>query len=247
MKFRTTLYVLPLLCSVIAVPLAAQQFNEDAWGHNTPGVELQATEGPREATASGTRLTYVLSGKGFPANLNYSFWGWIPGRKPERAIDGVTFNAKGLMICNSTSSSCRGEGPDAPIKIQTTAVPGEPKRFAVVSADGKVAGFTEVVPFPIEATNKNCKLTVIRQSPLAEKVLVSATGFVPYEMLDISANLGGEDTVHSPTAAADGSWQAVVGTQALGKDTGTASIKISGQQCTVSVSFAWGEGSAKVQ
>ncbi len=133
------------------------------------------------------------------------------------------------------------------MNIKTTAVLGEPKRFAVVSDDGKVAGFTEAVPFPIEASNKKCKLSVIRQSPLAETVLVIATGFVPYEMLNISATLGGADTVHSPTASVDGSWQAVVGTKAPGKDSGTASIKVSGQQCSVSLTFNWGEGSAKVQ
>ncbi len=247
MKLRTTLCVLlPLLCCV-SLPLAAQSFNEDAWGRNSPGVALQTAEGPREPTASGTQLTYMLAGKGFPSNLTYALWGWIPGRKPQMAIDGVTFNAKGLLVCNPTSASCKGEAPDAPIKIKTTAVLGEPKRFAVVSDDGRVAGFTEVVPFPIEATSKNCKVSVVRETPLAEKVMVSATGFVPYEMLNVSANLGGEDTVHSPTTSADGSWQAVVGTKAPGKESGTSSIKVSGQQCSVSLTFNWGEGSAKEQ
>lgn len=248
MKLRTAVCaLLPLLCCILTVPLAAQSFNEDAWGKNSPGIELQAVEGPRDHTASGTVLIYNLIGKGFPANETYSLWGWIPGQKPRKAIAGVSFDKRGVLVCSGKPGGCTGQGLDDPVNIKTTAVLGEPKRFAVVADDGKVAGFTEAVPFPIEATNKKCKLSVIRQSPLAEAVLVSATGFVPYEMLNISANLGDQETVHSPTTSADGSWQAIVGTKALGKDSGTASIKVSGQQCSVSLTFNWGEGSAKVQ
>jgi hypothetical protein len=240
--------LLPALISCVCVlPAVAQQFNGDAWGKNTPGIELQAVEGPREHTASGTTLMYNLVGKGFPANETYSLWGWIPGQKPRKAVPGVSFDKRGVLVCSGRPSGCTGRGLDDPVNIKTTAVLGEPKRFAVVSDDGKVAGFAEAVPFPIEASNKKCKLSVIRQRPLAETVLISATGFVPYEMLKISANLGGQDTVHSPTASADGSWQAVVGTKALGQEAGTSSIKVSGQQCSVSLSFNWGEGSAKVQ
>lgn len=248
MKLRTAVCaLLLLLCCILTLPVTAQSFNEDAWGKNSPGIELQAVEGPREHTASGTTLIYNLVGKGFPANQTYSLWGWIPGQKPRRAIPGVSFDKRGVLVCSGKPGGCTGQGLDDPVNIKTTAVLGEPKRFAVVSDDGTVAGFTEAVPFPIEATNKTCKLSVVRESPLAETVLVSATGFVPYEMLNISANLGGQDTVHSPTASADGTWQAVVGTKALGKDSGTASIKVTGQQCLVSLTFNWGEGSAKVQ
>lgn len=232
---------------MLTVSAAAQEFNEDAWGRNSPGVELKMTETAREPTASGTQLTYTLSGKGFPTNIGYALWGWIPGRQPRKAIEGVTFDSKGILICNPKSPFCQSESPGAPVQVKTTAVLGEPKRLAVVSDDGRVAGFAEVVPFPIEATDKNCKVEVIRQSPLAEKVLIRATGFVPYEMLNVSAKLGGEDSVHSPTTSAEGAWEAVVATQVPGKAAGTAAIKVSGQQCSVALSFNWGEGSAKVQ
>ncbi len=226
---------------------AAQQFDESMWGKNSPGVELQVVEASRQPAGSATVLTYTLKGKGFAAGKVYSLWGWIPGRKPQKAIEGVTFNAAGELTCAPASPACKGETPDAPIKIQTTAVKGEPKRFAVVSDDGRVAAFAEVVPFPIEATDKKCKLEVVRQSALAEMVLIRASGFVPFEMLNIDSNFGGQDTAHSPTVSPDGTWQAMVGTKAPGKDAGTAMIKVSGQQCSVQVSFPWGEGSAKEQ
>ena len=78
----------------LTFPLAAQSFNEEAWGSSSPGVELRANEISREHTAPGTEIIYNLSGKGFAPNLTYSLWGWIPGHKPQQAIEGVTFDSK---------------------------------------------------------------------------------------------------------------------------------------------------------
>ena len=246
---RTSSYLLlsAVAVCIFASPLAAQEFDENTWGKNSPGVELRAIEGPREHASGGTVLVYNLVGKGFPPDLKYSLWGWIPGHKPQKAIEGVSFDHRGVVVCSGKPGSCAGQGVDDPITIKTTAVLGEPKRFAVVSDDGRVAGFAEAVPFPIEATDKSCKLSVVRQSPLAEMVLVRATGFVPYEMLNVSGHVGGLDAVHSPTASPDGTWQAFIGTKTPGQASGTATIKVAGQQCSVSLSFNWGEGTTKEQ
>lgn len=249
MKIPTSLY---LLLSVVAAclfasPLAAQDFDESKWGTGSPGVQLRAVEGPRQKTANGTILVYNLVGKGFPPDLKYSLWGWIPGHKPAKAIEGVSFDKNGVLVCSGKPGSCTTQGVDDPINIKTTAVLAEPKRFAVVADDGRVAGFAEAVPFPIQATDKGCKLSVVRQSPLAEMVSVRASGFVPYEMLNVSGHVGGLDSLHSPTASPEGTWQALIGTKAPGQDSGTATIKVVGQQCSVSVSFAWGEGTVKEQ
>jgi hypothetical protein len=231
----------------LLLPLAAQQVDENTWGTNTAGVELNAHEGQREHTAEGTVLVYNLIGKGFPANKDYDLWFWIPGKKPQKGIAGVSFDKRGVIVCSGKPGSCKGEGPEDPINIKTKAVLGEPKRFGVVSRDGKVAAFAQAVPFPIEATDKKCKLTVIRQSPLAELVAVRATGFTPYEMLTVSGHLGTQDSVHSPSASADGSWQAIIGSKPPGQLSGVASIKVAGKSCSVGVSFDWGEGSSKAQ
>jgi hypothetical protein len=226
-----------LLCCALTLPLVAQQVDENNWGKNTVGVELGTHEAPREHTATGTVLVYNILGKGFPADKDYDLWFWIPGKKPQKGIEGVSFDKRGLVVCSGKPGACKGAGPEDPINIKTKALLGEPKRFAVVSRDGKIAGFAEAVPFPIEATDKKCKLTVIRQSPLAELVAVRASGFTPYEMLTVTGHLGAADSVHSPSASADGTWQAIVGTRPPGQVSGVASIKVAGKSCSVGVSF----------
>lgn len=247
MRISICLLLSAAAACLLASSLAAQDFDESKWGKNSPGVELAAVEGPRQHTANATVLVYNLVGKGFPPDLKYSLWGWIPGQKPKKAIEGVSFDKRGVVVCSGKPGSCATQGVDDPINIKTTAVLGEPKRFAVVSDDGRIAAFAEAVPFPIQASDKGCKLSVIRQSPLAEMVLVQASGFVPYEMLNVSGHVGGLDSIHSPTVSPEGTWQALIGTREPGTESGTATIKVTGQQCMVSISFSWGEGAAKVQ
>ncbi len=225
----------------------AQQIDESTWGKNTSGVELATHEGPRERTSSGTVLIYNLLGRGFPADKTYDLWFWTLGKKPVKAMAGVSFDKRGLLVCSGKPGSCKGEGADDPINIKATAMLGEPKRFGVISTDGKIAGFAEAVPFPIEAKDKSCKLSVVRQSPLAEVVAVRASGFAPSEMLAVKTNLASEQPAHSSTTAADGSWQAMMSARQPGMVSGTASIQLSGKSCSVSLNFNWGEGSNKPQ
>ena len=235
-----------VFCALV-LPLSAQQFDEKMWGKNTPGVELVVHEDARRPGSSGTVLMFHLIGKGFPAANKYDLWFWNLGKKPQKGIQGVSFNSQGLLVCSGKPGECLGKGPDDPINIQTTAMLGEPKRFAIVSTDGRVAGFAEAVPFPIAASDRKCKLSVVREAPLAEVVAVRASGFVPYEMLRVTGQFGPEKTTHSPSAAPDGTWEAIMGTKAPGLNSGTATIKVAGQACAVTVSFPWGEGSEKQQ
>ena len=248
MKKQVLVRLALLLFAVGCVlPAVAQNFDETKWGKNTAGVELRAVEVSRQPSTSGTVLTYNLIGTGFPANEKYSVWGWVVGRKPEKEIEGVSFDSKGMVVCSGKPGFCTGKSPNDAINIQTTAVLAEPKRFAVLSDDGKVGAFAEAIPFPIEATDKNCKVAIVRESPMSEVVQVRATGFVPYEMLNVTGHVGEQEQHHSPTASPEGTWGAVIGTKAPGETSGVATIKVTGQQCSVTVSFKWGEDSTDAQ
>jgi hypothetical protein len=159
----------------------------------------------------------------------------------------VSFDKRGVLVCSGKPGFCTGKGTDDPINIKANAMLGEAKRFGVVSRDGRVAGFAEALPFPIEASDKNCKLSAVRADPQATVVEVRVSGFTPYEMLSVTGNLGADSAVHSPTAEPGGTWQAIVGTKVFGQDSGVATIKVAGQSCSVSVSFKWGSDSEKLE
>lgn len=239
-------FALVLLCSLLSLPIAAQQIDTNRWGKNTAGVEITTHEDPRQHTAAGTTLMYNIVGKGFPAG-SYDLWGWVIGKQPQKLTSGASFDKRGVLVCSGKPGFCPGKTPDDPINIKTTAFLGEPKRFGVVSKDGRIAAFTEAVPFPMEATDKKCKLSIVQQEPQSEVIAVRASGFVPYELLTVSLHVGGKDSTHSPTATSDGAWQAIIGLKTAKETAGTASIKVSGQGCSVALNVPWGEGSARQQ
>lgn len=141
---------LSMLSGAVLLPSsAAQQLDTKAWGKNSPGITLALHEGPREKTAQGTLLLYNVLGRGFPSGIAYDLWQWPSGHEPKRMMQGVSFDKRGVMICSGQAGFCKGDGPDDPVNIRATAQPGEMKRLAVISPDGKIAGFADAVPFPV--------------------------------------------------------------------------------------------------
>jgi hypothetical protein len=139
-----------LLGAVLLSSIAAQQLDAKIWGKNSPGITLELREGSRQKTAQGLLLLYNVVGRGFPSDIPYDLWYWKAGQEPKRLMQGVSFDKRGVVICSGRPSFCKGDGPDDPVNIRATAQPGEPKRVAVVSPDGKIVGFAEAVPFPVK-------------------------------------------------------------------------------------------------
>jgi len=245
---RATPQLLPLLLGLVCGnTVSAQQLDANNWGKATPGVTLVAREGSRDHTEQGTVLWYNLIGKGFPDGVVYNLWRLIPGKSPELLTKGVSFDTQGVLICSGKPGYCSGTGADDPVNLKTTASLGEEKRMAVVSEDGRIAGFADAVPFPIAAADKNCQLTVVRMSPLANVVLASASGLKPNQTLAVSKRYGYESTSAKYTAGPDGKWESLINTEPTIQPKGKASISISDGSCALSVTFDYGPGSNKPQ
>ena len=129
---------------------AAQRFDAKNWGKNSPGITVELREGPRQKTGQGTLLLYNVLGRGFPSGIPYELWQCKAGQEPKKLMDGVSFDKRGVMVCSGRAGFCKGDVPDDPVNIRVTAQPGESKRVAVVSPDGKIAGFAEAIPFPVQ-------------------------------------------------------------------------------------------------
>ena len=138
------------LSAVFVSYAAAQQLDAKNWGKNSPGITLALREGPRQKTAQGTLLLYNVLGRGFPTGIPYDVWQWKVGQEPKKMMQGVSFDERGVMVCSGRPGFCKGDVPNDAVNIQATAQPGESKRVAVVSPDGKIAGFAEAVPFPVK-------------------------------------------------------------------------------------------------
>jgi hypothetical protein len=239
-----TLSILALAC---VVPAVAQKVDASNWGKNTSGVTLAVHESSRDHTDRGTVLWYNLIGKGFPDGTVYNLWRMLPGKSPETLIKGVSFDQRGVLVCSGKPGFCSGQGPDDPVNLKITAALGEEKHMAVISDDGKIAGFADAVPFPIEATDKGCKLSVVRISLQADVMLAQASGLKPNQGITVAKRYGYETGSGKYTASPDGTWESVVSTQNAMQPNGKASISVEGGGCLVSVTFDYGPGSNKPQ
>ena len=139
-----------LVLFAMVLSSAAQQLNSKNWGANSPRISLALHEGPRQKTAEGTLLLYNVLGRGFPSGIAYQLWVWKAGQEPKKLMDGVSFDQRGVLVCSGKAGFCKGDVRDDPVNIKATAQPGEAKRLAVISPDGRIAGFAEAVPFPVQ-------------------------------------------------------------------------------------------------
>jgi hypothetical protein len=243
---KNKLLSMPLLTLAASLPLAAQ-LDANNWGKNSPGVTLVAHEDPRQHTAKGTVLWYNLLGKGFPEGLVYTLWRWGLEKSPEPLIKGVSFDKRGVLVCSGKPGYCSGAGPDDPINIKATAILGEMKRMAIVSDDGKIAAYVDAVPFPIESSDKTCKLSVTRVSALADRVFARASGLQANAPLTVTTRYGEQVASSKASAGPNGAWQEVVTAPVAKQPSGKAGISVSDAVCTVAVTFDYGPGSDKSQ
>jgi hypothetical protein len=246
LTLKTLRLTLLLLVFTSGSSLVAQ-LDADNWSKGTPGVTLVAHEEPRQHTAKGTVLWYNLIGKGFPEDQVYNLWQWIPDKSPQLIMKGVSFDKRGVLVCSGKPGHCSGDGPDDPINIKTTAVLGEMKRMAVASNDGTIVAFADAVPFPIENSDKGCKLSIVRFSALADTVVAHASGLKTGAPLTVTTRYGNEDATEKANSGTDGTWREVVLAQGTKQPSGKAFISVSDGLCTVAVTFDYGPGSNKPQ
>jgi hypothetical protein len=248
MAMLTTQAVRPIVALVVlmiaSLSAAFAQIDAKNWGKNTSGLTLLFYEGPRQKSAQGTILMYNLIGKGFPADVAFTLWQWKLDSEPKSVMQGVSFDQRGILVCSGRPGFCKGDGLNDPINIKATAALGEPKRMAVVSCDGKIAGFAEAVPFPIEASDHNCKLSVVRMDSLASAVTVRVIGFAPNQRLTITIRSGTEEASTDKTVDIQGNWSGVVSVPLSGPTKAAITVSpVIGQGCKLTVSFDAGAGS----
>jgi hypothetical protein len=108
----------------------------EAWGAkaSTPNASLTIKESGR----SGQVIKFRLYAGGVPKAAVYSIVAWpVTQKGPSEVLKGVTLDESGLAICAGASGTCgSADKPNDPIDLNLTAIPGEPVRLGLVSADG---------------------------------------------------------------------------------------------------------------
>ena len=219
------------------------------WGSkmNSPGAEIILKETRRERTPQGTAVYYRLSASGLATHEVYTLFSTTLALNNVPALEGITFDRSGLAVCAGTQGTCTGDKPNDPIDLAIFAAKGEPKRFAVMSADKVSKAFTYVVPFPILGNDRNCTAEAILLTPKAEAVLIHGSGFVPQTEVHFTGLSEQETQQNDSKADAEGNLYQVALPYVKGQSHGKTKITLQSNACNPSLSFDWGPDCCKNQ
>jgi len=155
-------------------------------------------------------------------------------------------NRRGLLM-NNLPNPGQADSPSlddgSEIDVSVKVAKGEPVRLILRTQDWKTMIGGTLVPYPLEATDKGCKLSALLAQPEANSVLVYADGFPPNSILPLSGSLDGATNQQKIYADARGHGSAIEQPRVKGVDTGTLTESVKTPGCSVTVSLPWGKGS----
>ena len=211
----------------------------NAWGASTssPNAKLTIQESSRPERI----MKFRLFAEGVSKDEVYSIVVWpVTQKQPSEAQGGVTLDASGLAICAGTPNTCRGDGPNDPIDLVFQAVPGEPLRVALVSANGAIRVFAKIVPVPLRGEDRGCAVEGVLLTPAAEVVLIEGSGFPANSELTLDSDSEGEQHGQKIKADADGRYVSAMLPYKKGVAHGTLKVKLKSADCSPSVEIPWG-------
>ena len=203
--------------------------------------EVQATGGPGAHT-----LRYRVYADAAQMGTPYVLAVWRIGTAIddlEVLSESAYVNRRGLVLANlpnpgQVESDALNDGSELDVTFRASE--GEPVRFILRSQDWKTMIGGTIVPYPIAATNKTCKLSALKSDPDGHSLLIYLDGF------PANADVALDDGTHPRTVHTDAHGQAgSVETPGSGSGSLTESAKSSA--CTVSLAVPYGKGSGKQQ
>jgi hypothetical protein len=228
----------------------------ETWGQSpTAGLQLQFDETKRTKSKGTTLVNYRLLSKGFLPGKTYLLWMKESFATSATALfSGLIANSAGELVCaeakvNEPQTNVRWcPNPGRPLVDQlnlgvSNYHKGEPFDLGVIATDDSVRAFAHAVPFPIEAADGACHLSVEMITPDGLTFGALLSGFEAGAELQ-TISISGKERLNG-TATNGGAIVLLPGI--AGKDAGTASLTVAGGGCRVSVNYDWGRAATKVQ
>ncbi len=208
---------------------------------STSGMRLDLIEVGRQATPRGTELSYIVRTVGMPTDRTYTGWFKIFDEDAATSWGDYRVDSSGQLLVAATGK------PAGVFKLGNYAR-GQPLKIALMTSDGSIKVFAKVVPFPIEVTNgQGCRLTVELASADGETFQIRGEGFAPQEPLTNYDRSEDELMTLSQTADAQGRVTIISFPAVTGKQSGTASQRLVGKSCDLTVEYQWGPAALEIQ
>jgi hypothetical protein len=218
-------------------------------GFNHPTApRLRFTKVDEVTRPEGHFIRYRIFASGAAEGTPYILAGWTIGKDLTDLnvlSSSVYVNRKGLLLTrkpNADEEDRDTVGQDAEYDLGVQAADGEPLRLMLRTPDNKILIPGTLIPFPIEATDKGCRLSAMLATPDGEAILIEGEGFQPNSQVLLQSNSAGERHDSQKPVDANGRVQFVDLPYVAGKGSGMLNSTISTKDCTVSITIPWGKG-----
>ncbi len=214
-----------------------------------PGSHLRFVKVGEMGSDVGHLLRYRIFADAGEQGVPYVLGVWRIGTEIDDLqilSESAYVNRKGLVMNNPPNPAQQDvteltDGSETVVDVK--AAKGEPVRFVLRTQDSKTMIGGTLVPFPIEATDKTCKLRALLADPEANSVLLYADGFPSNAVLMVQNVSQGVVQEQKFYTDAKGHGAGIVSPRIKGADSGTATETLQGGACKVTLGVPWGEGS----
>lgn len=241
----TFLSVTLLTFSAIVMCKGQTTITRDHWGEkfNSPGTQLTYKETAHTSVQGRTVITYNLYASGLPKDQHCVLWVLNVGDDPRGNADAY-LNEEGKVV--NVLADPEHHVKEDPIDMKVFGGKAEPIGVALISDDGALTVFAQIIPFPMEKTSGPCHLSLVQRAPYYSVVSIAVNGFQPGE--EFSAEQRSENEV-GQTGKADekGNYNAIIVPLVKGKRSGKAGFFVTAKSCKIGIEFPWGEGSYQYQ
>lgn len=211
-----------------------------------PGSHLRFDKVAETTGTGGHTLRYRIYADAARQGVPYVLGVWRIGTDIDdlQVLSESAFvNRRGLLLANPPNpgqqdSDSLNDGSELDVTFQ--AAKAEPVRFIVHSQDWKTMIGGTIVPFPITATSKTCKLSALLADPDGRSILIYLDGFPPNA--DVTLDNGAQP--RQIRSDAHGQAGAV---ETPGASAGTLTESARSTTCTVSVPVPFGKGNYRLQ
>lgn len=235
--------------SQVIVDMVNAQVKWDAESTDPTHPHLEFVKSDEFNRPDGHFTRFRLFAYGVPEGKQYAVAIWKIGTPLQslQAMSSPAFvNHRGLLLTRKPSADQEDlqlAEQNIEFDVGVQAANGEPIRFALLSKDSKLIASGTLVPYPLESSDKGCRLSALLSAPEANVVLVTAGGFASNTDLIVKGDSAGELKQSRHKTDANGRVEFVELPYVVGKEAGVLRDIIETPDCTVSLQVPWGKGS----
>ncbi len=191
-------------------------------GYATPGTALRIEEASREQYEGAAVIEYRFAAFGFPSDDDAVMW---MRQGPAYRSFPAVIDSAGAVIAGG-----------AELFLVTGYVRGQSLDVALVSREKRA--HAKVFPFPIESDSDGCRIEIELHSSKGHLFMASVSGFEIGESVRVESTYKDEHIDQVVEVPSDGiiDIPLVYGTD----DRGTATLKVTGEDCEASVTYGVG-------